>query len=274
LRYLERSIDDAVARAPDGTVSLPDHSSYLLLVHALAVRTAELHRALAVVTGDPSFDPEPFAAERLAEWGQSIRAELDSTLATLRARRSELSTEARDSASRALDSAARLRAAIAKHAAGAGTALAIRLHGDYHLGQVLVTKNDFVITDLEGEPGRPLAERRRKHTVLKDVAAMLRSFDYARVVAARQFAAKPRSGAADIGVLLEDWRGRVHNAFRDAYREALGDSGVWPREPGEAERLLALATIERVLYEVRYELTHRPELVTVPLQDLTSLGDA
>ncbi len=78
-----------------------------------------------------------------------------------------------------------------KHAAGPTTALAIRLHGDYHLGQVLVTRNDFVITDLEGEPGRSLAERRRKHSVVKDLAAMGRSFDYARVVAAQQFAAKP-----------------------------------------------------------------------------------
>ena len=80
---------------------------------------------------------------------------------------------------------------------------------------MLVTRNDFVITDLEGEPGRSLAERRRKHTVLKDLAAMRRSFDYARVVAARQFAAKPSSGAADVGEFLEDWRARVHAAFRD-----------------------------------------------------------
>src|SRR6202008_4373676 len=104
---------------------------------------------------------------------------------------------------------------IDKNAEGGATGFAIRLHGDYHLGQVLITRNDFVITDLEGEPGRTLAERRRKHTVLKDLAAMPRSFDYARVVAAEQFAAKPSSGAADIRVFLEDWRVQVHAAFRD-----------------------------------------------------------
>jgi maltose alpha-D-glucosyltransferase/alpha-amylase len=219
-------------------------------------------------TGDPSFDPVPFAAAQLAEWARSIHAELDATLSTLRARRSELPPEARDVAARALDASARLHVAIDKNATGPTTAAAIRLHGDFHLGQVLVTGVDFIITDLEGEPGRSLAERRRKHTVLKDIAAMGRSFDYARVVAARQFAAKPRSGAGNVDELLEDWRSRVQAEFRTAYRRAIGESSVWPRDEAEADRLLKLATIERLLYEIRYELTHRPQFVTVPLADL------
>jgi maltose alpha-D-glucosyltransferase/alpha-amylase len=271
LRYLERSLDDALARATDNKVGTGDHSSYLLLVRTLAARTADLHRALAVKTGDPSFDPEPFTAERLATWAAAIGAELDTTMSSLRARRSELPPEGREAAGRALAAAPRLREAIATHAAGPTTALAIRLHGDYHLGQVLITKNDFVITDLEGEPARNLAERRRKHTVVKDLAAMGRSFDYARVVAAQQFAAKPGSGAADVHEFLEDWRRQVQAAFRDAYREAIGDSAVLPHDPGDEDRLRALATIERVLYEIRYELGTRPELVTVPLADLTAL---
>ena len=98
LRYLERSIDDAVARATDGAIALADHSSYLLLVRALAARTAELHRALAVPTGDPSFDPEPFTAQRLAEWTQTIRSELDATLSALRSRPGALPPDARDAA--------------------------------------------------------------------------------------------------------------------------------------------------------------------------------
>ncbi|HEX7238273.1 MAG TPA: maltose alpha-D-glucosyltransferase [Gammaproteobacteria bacterium] len=273
LRYLERSLDDAVARATDGKVGTGDHSSYLLLVRTLAARTADLHRALAVKTGDPSFDPEPFTAARVAEWAAAIAAELDATLYSLRARRSDLPVAPREAAGQALAAAPRLRDAIAKHAAGSTTALAIRLHGDYHLGQVLITKNDFVITDLEGEPGRSLAERRRKHTVVKDLAAMGRSFDYARVVAAQQFAAKPGSAAADVREFLEDWRMQVHAAFRDAYREAIGDSAVLPRDRDEEGRLRALATIERLLYEVRYELGNRPELVTVPLADLTALPE-
>jgi maltose alpha-D-glucosyltransferase/alpha-amylase len=274
LRYLERSIDDAIARAPDGKIDAVDHSSYLLLVRALAARTAELHRALAAPTGDQAFEPEPFTAERIAEWAAAIRAELDATLLALRDRRGELGAEARDVVDRELEPAKGLHAVIEKLARGPVAALAIRLHGDLHLGQALVTRNDFVITDLEGEPGRSLAERRRKHTVAKDLAAMGRSFDYARVVAARQFAAKPHSGAIEIGPLLEDWREKAHASFRDAYREAIGDCGVLPRDAVEGERLLALAKIERLLYEIRYELANRPELVGVPLVDLTALRGA
>jgi maltose alpha-D-glucosyltransferase/alpha-amylase len=230
-----------------------------------------LHRALAVKTGDPNFDPEPFTAERLAEWADAILGELDSTLSRFRARRSELPAEARLAASQALELAPRLSTLIEGHAKGPAAGLAIRLHGDYHLGQVLITRNDFVITDLEGEPGRSLAERRRKHTVLKDLAAMRRSFDYARVVAARQFASKPGSGAMDVHAFLEDWRTQVHGEFRDAYRTAIGDCPVLPPHAAEERHLLVLATIERLLYEIRYELANRPELVTVPLADLTAL---
>jgi maltose alpha-D-glucosyltransferase/alpha-amylase len=243
----------------------------LLLARALAARTADVHRALSAKTGDPSFDPEPFTAERLAEWAAAITSELDTTLQTLRARRGALPAVTRDAVGHALDTAQRLRAAIARQAAGPITALAIRLHGDYHLGQVLITKNDFVITDLEGEPGRTLAERRRKHTVLKDIAAMQRSFDYARVVAAQQFAAKPGAGAANVGAFLEDWRTQVQAAFRAAYRDAIAGAPVLPRDVAEEERLLVLATIERLLYEIRYELKSRPALVGVPLADLTAL---
>jgi maltose alpha-D-glucosyltransferase/alpha-amylase len=227
-----------------------------------------------VRTGDPSFDPEPVTAARLAEWAAAITAELDATLYTLRARRSDLPPGAREAAGQALAAAQRLHEAIAKHAAGPTTTLAIRLHGDYHLGQVLITRNDFVITDLEGEPGRTLAERRRKHTVVKDLAAMGRSFDYARVVAARQFAAKPGSAATDVRSFLEDWRVQVQATFRGAYREAIGDSALLPRDVAEEDRLRALAAIERLLYEIRYELVNRPELVTVPLADLTALLEA
>ena len=94
---------------------------------------------------------------------------------------------------------------------------------------------------------------------------------YLSALAAQQFAAKPGSGAADVREFLEDWRTHVQAAFRDAYRESIGTSAVLPRDPAEEDRLRALATFERLLYEIRYELGHRPELVTVPLADLTAL---
>jgi maltose alpha-D-glucosyltransferase/alpha-amylase len=143
-----------------------------------------------------------------------------------------------------------------------------RYHGDYHLAQVLLTKNDFVITDLEGEPGRPLDERRRKGSALKDVAGMLRSFDYASAVAADQFAAKGQADGVSVAALLERWRIAARAEFLAEYRKALADSAIYPRERGAGERLLKLATIERLLYEVRYELGQRPDWVAVPLRGL------
>ena len=104
---------------------------------------------------------------------------------------------------------------------------------------------------------------------------MLRSFGYARVVATEQFANKPSSsGTTEIRAFLEEWRRQVHTAFCDAYREAIGDCPVLPPPAADEQRLLLLATIERLLYEIRYELGSRPELVTVPLADLSALLEA
>ncbi len=283
LQYLERCIDDATTRAADGQILTADHSAYLLLVRALAARTAELHRALAVTTGDPAFDPEPLDAERLAEWVARIRVEMDVTLAALDARLraqtggragptepAALPDDAIELARALVAAAPGLRHSLDSLTRGGITALSTRYHGDYHLGQVLITKNDFVITDLEGEPGRPIEERRRKGSALKDVAGMLRSFDYASAVAKVQFTAKGQANGVGVAALLERWRTAARAEFLGAYRKALADSAVYPRESGAGERLLELATIERLLYEVRYELGQRPDWVAVPLRGLTA----
>jgi maltose alpha-D-glucosyltransferase/alpha-amylase len=125
-----------------------------------------------------------------------------------------------------------------------GPALRTRHHGDYHLGQVLIANNDFLIIDFEGEPGRSLAESRRKRSPLRDVAGMLRSFSYAR------WAASQKDDPA-----MVEWEAQARRAFLDAYR-------VDPDQRG----LLALAEIEKLLYELRYELANRPDWIHVPLR--------
>ena len=214
----------------------------------------------------PRFDPEPFDAARLAEWVERIRIEADATLAALESRLETLPDDARDVARAVLADAQSIRNWIDSHARLHVEALRTRYHGDYHLGQVLLTRNDFVITDLEGEPGRPLEERRRKASALKDIASMLRSFDYARAVAVRQFAAKRGADGAGVAALLEEWRATAGAEFLTAYRAALGDCAVYPRSAGD--RVLRLAMLERLFYEIRYELDQRPDWVAVPLRDL------
>jgi maltose alpha-D-glucosyltransferase/alpha-amylase len=266
--YLERAIDDAIGRSPDEALISIDHAGHLALIKRLAERTADLHRALAVTTGDPAFDPEPLDAARLGAWAREIAADLDRTFAALREQRDGITSDARELVDTVLAAAPRLEQRIERLAAEPVTASATRFHGDYHLSQVLLMHNDFVITDLEGEPGRPVAERRVKRTPLKDVAGMLRSFDYARVVTARHFAAKQSREYESVGALLDAWRGQAQATFIDAYRAAIRGSPAYPRDDAEADRLIALALIERLLYEVRYELGHRPDWLAVPLQDL------
>ena len=140
-----------------------------------------------------------------------------------------------------------------------GQALKTRHHGDYHLGQVLIANNDFLIIDFEGEPGRTLAENRGKRSPLRDVAGMLRSFSYAR-----WSAASPEKGQGQPNPLLDEWEAQARQAFLEAY-------GVDPDLRG----LLTLAEIEKLLYELRYELGNRPDWLHVPLRGaLGILGEA
>jgi maltose alpha-D-glucosyltransferase / alpha-amylase len=194
--------------------------AYLSLMQTLGVRTAELHRAFTTRSGDPAFDPEPFTAQDMQEWKARVRQEAETTFALLR---KDLLDDARRS---------RLLQKIDACAAPKSPALKTRHHGDYHLGQVLIANNDFVIIDFEGEPGRTLAESRRKRSPLRDVAGMLRSFSYAR------WTASQKNEAA-----LAEWEAQTRQAFLKAY-------GVDEDQRG----LLALAEIEKVLYELRYVL--------------------
>jgi maltose alpha-D-glucosyltransferase/alpha-amylase len=148
----------------------------------------------------------------------------------------------------------------------------IRHHGDYHLGQVLVRRNDFVIVDFEGEPARPLAERRQKHSPLRDVAGMLRSFSYAaHVVQRRMVPAEAGDELARLSLLLGEWEQATRDTFLRIYdgkARAGGLYGSWE----EARQLVALFEIEKALYEVRYELGNRPAWVSVPVHGLLALA--
>lgn len=271
LQYLERTIEDALARSPDDAVRAIDHASLLPNVRRLAERTAELHRALARPTGNAHFDPEAFGAAELAGWAVEIDGEIEHTAALLRARVSSLGADAAALAADFERRVPELRARVAELVREPVRAVRTRYHGDYHLGQVLVIENDFVITDLEGEPARGLTERRAKSTPLKDVASMLRSFAYAKAVTRQTLLAKGTRDLAVIDELLAAWQTEVERAFFDAYRQAMAECAAFPAGRGDAERLVRLAVLQRLLYEVRYELDHRPDWAAVPLEDLRGL---
>jgi maltose alpha-D-glucosyltransferase/alpha-amylase len=144
------------------------------------------------------------------------------------------------------------------------SATLIRVHGDYHLGQVLWTGKDFVIIDFEGEPARPLAERRLKRWPLRDVAGMLRSFDYAAATALRK---RPRG---DPG-LAGEWKKAVWSAYLSAYYSAAGAASFLPADDTSRQVLLDTFLLEKALYELRYELNNRPDWVAIPLGGILDL---
>ncbi|HZJ03620.1 MAG TPA: alpha-amylase, partial [Thermoleophilia bacterium] len=188
----------------------------------------------------------------------------------LRRRRHLLAEDDRALATRLLDQEgevmARLRAALTRPLG----ALRTRTHGDYHLGQVLNSGRDFVIIDFEGEPARPMSERRMKRSPLIDVAGMIRSFNYAAMTALHQGTVRPED-VADLLPWAHSWYRLVSAAFLRSYLEE-AQNGQWlPRRPEALERLLETFLFEKAAYELRYELNNRPTWVGVPLRGLLEL---
>jgi maltose alpha-D-glucosyltransferase/alpha-amylase len=232
--------------------------AYLSLIQTLGARTAELHRAFAMRSGDPAFEPEALGPQDFDAWKAKAREEAADTLALLERSANEM-------AQPLLAQRARLLALIDACTAPKGASLKTRHHGDYHLGQVLIANNDFVIIDFEGEPSRPLADARRKHSPLRDVAGMLRSFSYAKWSARKKDLAVTKDSDG-----LDAWEGEVRKAFLAAYAEAAKGSGLFTSFD-DVQGLLTLFELEKVLYELRYEINNRPAWIHVPLSGLTAM---
>ncbi|MFI4887073.1 MAG: putative maltokinase, partial [Steroidobacterales bacterium] len=269
LDYLARFLEDRRSGVP----TLDDaHGLYLSLVRTLAIRTAELHRALARPTDDPAFAPEPITAEDVAGWVASTRALAEATLTLLSGRLAQLPPVVAADAQSLLARRETLLQRIDRCAAVMPRGLKIRRHGDYHLAQVLVKRNDFIIVDFEGEPGRTLAERRHKHSPLTDVAGMLRSFAYAHHAALERSAPQ---GGDDYGrweEQLRSWQQEVSRTFIACYDGVASGCGLYESFE-QAKPLLALFEIDKALYEVRYELGNRPDWTRIPLQSLLGLTE-
>jgi maltose alpha-D-glucosyltransferase/alpha-amylase len=246
--------------------------TYAEVARVLGERTGELHLALASAPHDEAFAPEPFTRLYQRSMLQSLTSEVRRTFRRLR-RGAELVPEVAALLGREEEVLGRIDRLLADPIGG----VRIRHHGDYHLGQVLWTGRDVVIIDFEGEPARPLSERRIKRSALRDVAGMLRSFDYAAETALRSPAAA--SIAEHLPDRVEPWARRWANeasaAFLASYLETVraGPHEVLPPTDEETERLLGALLLEKATYELRYELDHRPEWLATPARGLTQLLD-
>jgi trehalose synthase-fused probable maltokinase len=237
----------------------------------LGRRTAELHIALASDHETAAFRPEPASEESVREHLTTIRREVQSTAVLLESAElhdpiaPELPNQIRETALARLDEFEAVAADIAYRQ--------IRVHGDYHLGQVLRTAADFVIIDFEGEPDRPISERREKRSAMKDVAGLVRSLHYAACAGAANLipALDDRSIPENVTAWQNFWFGCAARSFLSGYFEAASGDVFLPESPAQTQQLLDLYVLEKVLYELRYELNNRPDWVAIPLAGLKAV---
>ncbi len=265
LDQFNRAIDDLASRQAAVEAVLDEIADYKAIAAAIGRRLGEMHTVLALPSANDAFAPEA-ASERDAEaWADRATALLDRAFGLLKKQSTWESETAEAEAKRLLAQHDALTRALRKLAkAGVGTAKT-RIHGDFHLGQVLVTSGDVYIIDFEGEPGRSLAERREKASPLRDVAGLLRSFDYAAAATL-----DPKSTtAAQVPyeqrvAFVTRLRDGAKQAFVDAYQESAGGAGG-----GE---LLDFFLIEKAAYELAYEAANRPGWLSIPIQGLAQLA--
>jgi maltose alpha-D-glucosyltransferase/alpha-amylase len=275
LSYLDRVFDEMrLVEAAEPVAPADRHANYLEQIRTLGRRTAELHRALAIDNPDPAFAPEPISAADLKAWGDAAQRQADKAFAALDRARAATEGPLRESVEAILARRNECLAAIRKLSGRRIRASKTRIHGDYHLGQVLVVANDFFIIDFEGEPARSLAERRAKSTPLKDVAGMLRSLEYAAWAALFRLLEHQADPFSKLLPFALAWRQAAQDDFLRSYIETMGDCPSWPSDRAEADRLLNLFILDKALYEIGYEAANRPSWLRIPVAGLRTVLDS
>ena len=263
----EADFDDAVA-----------HEGYRMLAETLARRVGDLHQAFAMRVDDPAFAPEPTTAQDIADWTDQIAA------LAVRAREileravasGNLNEEARGAGVQVLDNWRTIERLCAVPADALTGIAKTRIHGDLHLGQVVVVGNDFHILDFEGEPLHSLERRRAKYSPLRDVAGMVRSLDYAGNAALirRGSTSEARDLRAEERGAIAAWRTLTTARFIAAYRKAADGCASVPQGEAAFSAALNAFVLEKALYEICYEAANRPDWLGIPLAGVSRLLDS
>jgi maltose alpha-D-glucosyltransferase/alpha-amylase len=240
---------------------------YATFARTLGKRIGEMHAVLAQASDNPAFAPEPSSGGDVQAWRDHACAELERAVGVL-GRQAALGAREARLAARLTREHEKLLDGMKQFAAGEVTAIKIRIHGDMHLGQVLVAGADAQIIDFEGEPRKSIDDRRAKASPLRDIAGMIRSFDYAAAKVARDRAAAAPEMEARAANLLQRFRNEATSALLAGY--AVGAADALPRIDAE---LLDLFIIEKAAYEICYEIANRPDWLSVPLNGLAQLAD-
>jgi maltose alpha-D-glucosyltransferase/alpha-amylase len=239
----------------------------------LGQRTGELHLALTSRADDPNFAPEPFNAMAQRSAYQNMRALLRRNFDLLRKCLVDLPEAFRDEANEVLAAEKEMEAREKRLLDRKTNAAKIRIHGDYHLGQVLSTGKDFVILDFEGEPARPLSERKLKRSALRDVAGMMRSFQYAAYSALWQ----PAMRSEDLPFLerwADFWYRQMSSVFLQSYLKTSVGAAFIPKNNDDLQIMLEAYLLDKAVYEIGYELNNRPNWVVIPIRGIKHILQA
>jgi maltose alpha-D-glucosyltransferase/alpha-amylase len=263
--YLDRYVEEQRLLTAEPAAQTDDQLAYLRLVRQIGRRTAEMQNAFASRDDIEAFAPEPISAEDMHRWRDRLLAQAAGAIDELERRKAALREADRPMIETLIAHAETLPRSLGRLLPADAEALKIRQHGDFHLGQILIVRDDVVFIDFEGEPRRPLEERRCKVAAARDLAGLLRSIDYSAMAALNRMARLAAEDHGKVEQALQDWRERAVEAVLDAYRQALAESRLWPSDRAKSDGLLDFFLLEKAFYEIAYELAHRPDWVRVPL---------
>jgi maltose alpha-D-glucosyltransferase/alpha-amylase len=265
IAYLDRFVEEQRLLTAEAAGESDEQAAYVRRIEHVGHRVAELQLALASRTDIAEFAPEPISAQDVRSWMDALLRRANHALDELARRRSDLTEGDRTLIDQLLQNRGALPMRLRDLLPETVDALKIRHHGDFHLGQMLIAKDDVFIIDFEGEPRRSIEERRRKAPAARDVAGLIRSIDYSATAALERALKSAPDEQGKIARALAGWRDAAVTAFMTGYRTTLSDARLWPHGLLDADRLLDFFLLEKAFYEIEYELAHRPDWLRVPL---------
>jgi len=270
--YLDRFVDEQRLLSSGGDAAESEEQvSYLRYMSQAGRRLAEMHVALASGKDVPDFEPVAVTPEDFEFWIDDVMACVSRVFDAFRQPRRVFSEADRPLINQLLAEHAglpdRLRALLPRDI----DCLNIRHHGNLHLGQLLIVKDDIFIIDFEGDPERSIAERRRKAPAARDVAGLIRSIDCSTTATLERGLKATPDEHEKLANALEGWRDHATEAFLTAYSETVEGHGLWPSRADSAEKLLNFFLIEKAFHEIEHGLTRRPDWLRVPLTGMLRL---
>ncbi|HEY7247232.1 MAG TPA: maltose alpha-D-glucosyltransferase [Xanthobacteraceae bacterium] len=263
--YLDRFVEEQRLLTAEAAGHSDEQTAYLHRIEHVGQRVAELQLALASGADMADFAPETISRADVRRWKDDFLQRALHTLDHLKTRRSDLRESDRALVDRLSPARDSFRSLLDDLLPESLDAVKIRNHGDFHLGQMLIVKDDVFIIDFEGEPRRSVEDRRRKAPAARDVAGLIRSIDYSATAALERALKSAPDGEGRIARALERWRVSAVAAFLTGYRRSLTEVQLWPQSAQAANRLLEFFLLEKAFYEIEYELAHRPDWLRVPL---------